>query len=538
MKSWVCKGVAKDGQPRSNQSPPGPHDEFENFGTDCAICGLTQEQVEGGGGGAGLPIAKIAAAAAAVLVIGGIGTGVVALLGGNPHIDPPIDVGEEGDDDPLPPIEPGSLRAGLYTWEPARFSWGQQTLFPGNASVPRTEGIEAFNQGDYATAINSFQRAVDGNRNDPEVLIFLNNARARQQGSPLTLAAVVPVDNATNSAQEMLRGIAQAQEEFNKSRGDGEPLLEIIIANDGNEPEASKRVAEELVKDSSVFGVVGHNSSDASKAPLEIYQAAGLALISPTSTSTELSSDVFFRTVPSDTISAESLAQYAKEEMDISNVVIFYNPNSSFSRSLQSAFEKKFKDLGGSSSSQDMTDSEFDAGIAVATAASDDGAEAIVLFPNTDYRSVAIEIAKANARLQNRKLPLLGGDSLYSIDILKTGGASVDGLILAVSWFSGSGQFEAFSQASEKQWGGLVSWRTATSFDATQAFIKSLSSGANRSTVLDNLKQVSLPANETSGQAFEFTADGDRQSDPVLVKVSREQSAASGVEFGFELLLD
>lgn len=532
MKSWVCKGVAKDGQPRSNQSPPGPHDEFENFGTDCAICGLTQEQVEGGGSGAGLPIAKIAAAAAAVLVIGGIGAGVLSRIPSRPDPTPtPTST-------PTSTDSPDSLRSELYTWEPARFSWGQQTLFPGNASVPRTEGINAFNQGDYAAAIDSFQRAVDGNRNDPEVLIFLNNARARQKGNPFTLAAVVPVDNATNSAQEMLRGIAQAQAAFNQSRGDGEPLLEILMANDGNDPNIAEKVAVELAKDPSVLGIIGHNSSDASQAAMKAYEEAGLAVISPTSTSTELSSNVFFRTVPSDMLAAESLARYAKEEMGVSKAVIFYNPNSSFSRSLQSAFETKFQALGGSSNSQDMTDSQLNAGIAVATAASSDGAQAIVLFPSTEYRSVAIEIAKANEQLQNQRMPLLGGDSLYSIDILTTGGASVDGLILAVPWFSGSGQFEAFSQASEQQWGGLVSWRTATSFDATQAFIKSLSSGASRSTVLDNLKQVSLPANETSGQAFEFTPDGERQSDPVLVQVSRGQSAASGVEFGFELLLD
>jgi branched-chain amino acid transport system substrate-binding protein len=334
----------------------------------------------------------------------------------------------------------------------------------------------------------------------------------------------------------MLRGVAQAQDAFNQSRGDGDPLLEIVIANDGNEPEVSRKVAEELVKDSSILGVIGHNASDASKAAIETYQAAGLAVISPTSTSIELNSKVFFRTVPSDAIAAESLARYARDEMKVSKAAIFYNPNSSFSRSLQSAFEQEFRRIGGSSSSQDMTDSQFDAGIAVATAASEDEADVIVLFPNTDYRTVAVEIAKANARLQSRKIELLGGDSLYSIDILTAGGASMEGLTLAVPWFSGSGQFEAFSQASKQRWGGLVSWRTATSFDAAQALIQSLSDGASRSKVLENLKQVSLDATETSGQALQFTDDGERQGDPILVRVSRGKGAASGLEFGFELL--
>jgi branched-chain amino acid transport system substrate-binding protein len=531
MKSWVCKGVAKDGQPHSNQNPPGPHEEFENFGPDCVICGLTQEQVEGGGrgGGVGLPVAKIAAAAAVVLVVGGMGVGIQKLFSNGTGPEPT----------PTPTITSTPTNGSRsYTWEPTRFSWGQQTLFSGTDNPLRNDGIEAFNQGDYAAAIDRFQRAVSGNRNDPEVLIFLNNARARQKGNPVTLAVVVPVDNAGNSAQEMLRGVAQAQDAFNLSRGDGEPLLEIVIANDGNKPESSQKVAEELAKDPSILGVIGHNDSDASKAALNTYQAAGLAVISPTSTSMELDSEVFFRTVPSDAIAAERLARYARDDMGVAKATIFYNPNSSYSRSLQAAFEQEFKQLGGNASSQDMTDSEFDAGIAVSTAASEDGADVLVLFPDTSYRTVAVEIAKANAKLQSRKMDILGGDSLYLIDILTAGGASMEGLTLAVPWFSGSGQFEAFSRKSEQQWGGRVSWRTATSFDATQALIQSLSDGANRAKVLQNLKQVSLDATETSGQALAFTDEGERQSDPLLVRVSRGPGATAGLEFGFELLPD
>ena len=48
MPSWICKGVARDGQQHPNQNPPGLHEPYENFGVDCVICGLKREQVEGG----------------------------------------------------------------------------------------------------------------------------------------------------------------------------------------------------------------------------------------------------------------------------------------------------------------------------------------------------------------------------------------------------------------------------------------------------------------------------------------------------------
>lgn len=551
MKPWVCNGEAKYGKQYPNQNPPGSHDPYENFGDDCVLCNLTREQVQGGSSGGGsFPVKGAAVAVATILAIGAGTWGVlrecpegklygVFCQSSNPEPVPP---NPEPTLEPVPPslTNDTNLRPGLYTWEPQRFSWGHQTLFPGDGNIPRDEGIEAFRKGDYQTAVDSFKRAVEGNRNDPEVLIFYNNALARQQGSPYTLAVVVPVDSRLSSAQEMLRGVAQAQNEFNASGGSNGQLLEIVIANDGNDSKLATQVAEQIINDDSVLGVIGHNSSDASEAGLAVYEKANLPMISPTSTSTTLDGDVFFRTVPSDAVAAEKLAQYAWDELAISEVVIFYNPKSSFSSSLQSAFEEKFKELGGSSVSKDMTDPQLNAGIEVSTAALEDQAEAILLFPNTDYTSVAIELAKANSKLsQSRRMQLLGGDSLYSRDTLIAGGESTEGLIIPVAWFSGAEQFKDFSQASEQQWGGPVSWRTAMSFDATQAFIQALSENMTRVKVLENLKQTDISAGETSGQSLQFTLEGERESDPVLAHVVRgSRNRVPGSDFGFELLID
>lgn len=547
---WICEGVAKDGKQYSNQNPSGPHSPYENFGQDCVLCNLTREQVEGIGRSRNNNVsAIIGAGVGTVALLSLIGVGSWAMLRSCPGnqvkaygiICQQSNVAEQPflDPDPDPEPQPGlnSLRQGLYSWEPDRFSWGHQTLFPGIGNPLRDQGIEAFKAGNYQDAADSFKRAVSGDRNDPEVLIFLNNALARRKGEPYTLATVVPVDARSKSAQEMLRGVAQAQHLFNSAGGSNGKLLEIVIANDGNDPKNAARAAQEIVNDDSVLGVIGHNSSGASMAGLDVYEEAGLPMISPTSTSMDLKSDIFFRTVPSDAAAAEKLAQYAKEEMGISNAVIFYNPESSFSNSLKSAFERRFTELGGSSVAADMTDSELDAGIAVSTAAFEQQ-EAILLFPNTNYTSVAIELAKANSKLpDNQQLKLLGGDSLYSIDTLTAGGDSTEGLVLPVAWFAGASEFQTFSDASEKQWGGPVSWRTAMSFDATQAFIQALSDNATRGTVLDSLSQVNLLSDDTSGQGFQFTTEGERKSEPVLVQVIRgSKNKVPGSEFGFDLL--
>lgn len=81
MPSWTCRGVAQDGQQHPNQNPPGPHEPYENYGSDCVICHLTREQVEGGGGKP--PVNAIAAAAAAV-ILAALGFGAYNLLAPKP----------------------------------------------------------------------------------------------------------------------------------------------------------------------------------------------------------------------------------------------------------------------------------------------------------------------------------------------------------------------------------------------------------------------------------------------------------------------
>jgi phosphate transport system substrate-binding protein len=75
--SWTCRGLAKDGQQHPNQNPPGPHEPYENFGSDCVICRLTREQVEGGGS---KPPVKVLAAAATAGVLAVLGFGAYKLL--------------------------------------------------------------------------------------------------------------------------------------------------------------------------------------------------------------------------------------------------------------------------------------------------------------------------------------------------------------------------------------------------------------------------------------------------------------------------
>ena len=412
----------------------------------------------------------------------------------------------------------------------SRISRGDRTFFPNPKNTNRDQGIEAFKKGNYTDAVQFFEKAVAANRKDPEVLIYYNNSLARQKGSPLTLATVVPVDHNSESAQEMLRGVAQAQNQFNKKRGFNGRLLEIVIANDGDEPDKAKQVAQQLVKDLSVWGVIGHYSSEATRAALAEYEKADLAIISPTTSSSVLWSNVFFRTVPSNEFAGKTLAEYAATKLSLKRVVIFFNLDSNYSTSMREEFKKHFEheSLGGKvvRPSINLTSPILNVEIEVERSVYKYTAQAGVLFPDTLHTDVALKIAKANKKLiaqGNRGLMLLGGSSLYGDEELQKGGDAVEGLIIEVPWVRQVPQAKDFAQKARQQWGVDVNWRTATSFDATQAFIKSLSSSLKsskpRENVLQGLPNVDLPASETSGYRLKFQDREPYQPKIFIVKV-------------------
>ena len=107
------------------------------------------------------------------------------------------------------------------------------------ATTNRTEGARAFHRKSWDEAIAKYHQASEIDLNDPESLIYLNNARARKAGDPLTIAVVVPATASPDTTKEVLRGVAMAQEEFNYEPLTPDRLLEVVIADISDSKKAS-----------------------------------------------------------------------------------------------------------------------------------------------------------------------------------------------------------------------------------------------------------------------------------------------------------
>jgi branched-chain amino acid transport system substrate-binding protein len=193
-----------------------------------------------------------------------------------------------------------SASTGSLASEPD-ISLGDKVLLKEVGTADKQTGAKAFSSGDYQAALTAFEASLSKQRNDPEALIYFNNTTAKLKTQPtVELAVSVPIGTNPNVASEILRGVAQAQDEINTKGGITGRALVISIANDNNSIEKSKEIAKKLVARSSVLGVVGHNASNASLAAAPIYQANRLVMVTPTSLTNQLSGlgSYIFRAIP------------------------------------------------------------------------------------------------------------------------------------------------------------------------------------------------------------------------------------------------
>ncbi|MCC5602273.1 ABC transporter substrate-binding protein [Nostoc favosum] len=423
-------------------------------------------------------------------------------------------------------IIPGS-EAGSNPSVQDRISFGEKSFTLGEISPVKKEGVQAIAAKSYNKAIANFTAALKLNRNDPEALIFLNNARIGSSKS-YTIVASVPFGTDPNASLEILRGIAQAQNEINTSGGVKGVPLRVGIANDDDNPEIAKQIASNLVSNSEVLGVVGPNTSDSTLAAGTIYTSGQLVAISPTSTSVKISnfSRYVFRTVPSDFMAARSLANYMVRTLQKKNAVVFFNSQSNYSQSLKSEFVSSVSLEGGQVSSEfDLSQVDFSAAKSIEQATKQ-GAEVLMLAANTETLDKALQVIQIN----QKKLTLLAGDDVYTTKTLEIGREQAVGMVLAVPWHIEGDPKSDFPQKSRQLWGGDVSWRSALSYDATVALIAALGRNPTRSGVQQALLSSDFSATGASG-TIRFLASGDRNAPVQLVKIVPGSRSRTGYDF-------
>jgi len=386
------------------------------------------------------------------------------------------------------------LGCNINITEDLKISVGEKILLePENTKPDKKAGVDALKKKDCQTAIRKLALYLVREKgknipknpnelgelkkitNDPEALIYLNNAMASRRGNPVRIAVSVPIGSNPNVAKEMLRGVAQAQNEVNSNGGIKGRLLQVVIADDENDPGEATKIAKKFVEDESIMAVVGPNATQASVPAAHIYKDSKLWMITPTSFSNQLTGmSQVLRTVPPVKIIAERLAKHIKKKEIQPNILVCFDDAARDNEDFKNSFIEEIKKVSGQIDSQNcnINNEELDLD-EVINEAKKNGANGLLLSPHVDNIEKILNVARANPRANRERLPLYGSLTLYTQETLE-GKGDINNMVIAVPWHIEKFPNSSFSKYAKNLWSGRVNWRTATSYDATLAIIEGL----------------------------------------------------------------
>lgn len=219
--------------------------------------------------------------------------------------------------------------------------------------------------------------------------------------------------NASATGQGMLNSAEMAVRNINSEGGlligRKRYTVELIVADDANNPEQATAAAQRLISQENVVAIVGPPFSRPAIAAARVAEAARVPLISPTATNPEvtLGREYVFRATFLDDLQGYAMARFAWTELGRQRVAVLYDISNSYNRGLAEAFRDAFTDLGGEVVAFEGYTADESDYAPFLLAIRDSGAEALFL-PN--YTSVVIAQGQM-AREMGLEMVFLGSDS-------------------------------------------------------------------------------------------------------------------------------
>ena len=208
--------------------------------------------------------------------------------------------------------------------------------------------------------------------------------------------------------------------------------VRIVVEDDQSQAAEAATAVQKLVSQDQVVSVIGEVASSRSLAGGPICQAAGVPMISPSSTNPKVTQvgDCIFRMCFLDDFQGRSVAQFAWNTLGLKKVAILKDLKSDYSAGLTEFFGTAFKQLGGTiiaEQSYQAGDQDFSAQLTAIKAKHPDG----IYIPG--YYTEAGLIAR-KARELGITVPLLGSDGWESSKLIEIGGDALNGSYYTNHW--------------------------------------------------------------------------------------------------------
>lgn len=222
-------------------------------------------------------------------------------------------------------------------------------------------------------------------------------------------------------------GVDLALEEINASGGIDGNQLQLIKADDQSSVTHGLSVAQSFANNLDIVAVIGHRKSSISIPTADIYDNAGILMLTPASTSpklTKLGYKYVFSSIPNDEYFGEQLSQYAKDS-GYRNIGIFYK-NDDYGRGLANEFEDSSVKNGITIIDRISSYSDFNDLKRIADKWITLDVDAIFMAEDMPGGAEII----ADIRKAGINVPIIGGNALDSETLGSVGGIAVEGTVV------------------------------------------------------------------------------------------------------------
>lgn len=296
---------------------------------------------------------------------------------------------------------------------------------------------------------------------------------AAQRGKPSTGPIVIGAAWPWEARKNVLyaQGMDLAVEQINTAGGVlGRPLA-LLRADDHEDVDQGRLIAQEFGKNPKVVAVIGHLQSYVTVPAAAVYDLSGLVLVSATATTGELTNRGYrrvFRTIFSESDMGRQLADYAVRHGH-KRMVIYYSRDE-YGRGLANTFEEQAVAAGGQILDRRSYDPNVPANPLTATQAvaawEQLGPDAVFIAGQDEPAALlALEL-----RRKGMQVPIIGGDALATPTYTQRAGQAAEGTVIASAFHDGAPdpEVQRFTAAFHAKYGVAPDLGAALGYDAVR----------------------------------------------------------------------
>lgn len=322
-------------------------------------------------------------------------------------------------------------------------------------------------------------------------------------------------------------GALLALEQANVAGGVGGRQLELLTADDQQNPDTAAAAFHHL-REAGVAAIIGPMTSAMAMTMVPLANAAGLAMISPTVTTSALTGldDHFFRVISSTREYAQASARFHAQRSKLLRVAAVLDmSNAAYTERWLGDFEAEFRALGGQVVAREGY--RFQPGFAFsdlarsALASQPDGL--LLLTGAVDAAQLIQQVRKLQP-----SLPLMTAEWAATEQLLELAGGAAEGVVAAqfLDRTNTSPAYRQFRLAYQQRFGNPSGFADLAGFDAMRVVLQAL--GAQQRG--ENLRQTLLRVRQFEGAqqvvAFDATGDAVRQTYITVVRQGRYEVLA------------